>query len=155
MPVKASEKNSSAQMAKHLVNAVSDTYLLTIKTQGYHWNVEGPLFPQLHLLFETQYNQLFEAADTIAERIRALGYPAPGSAQTFHMHTAVKEAANQNLSAAAMVKDLIKTHEQVRARIEEGRAFASEIGDAGSEDLLIARLREHDKTIWMLRAQVA
>ena len=152
MPAKPAQKNSNAQMAKHLVNVVSDTYLLMIKTHGYHWNVTGPLFPQLHLLLEKQYNELFEAADEIAERIRALDFPAPGSTQMFHQHTAVKEASGQALSAMAMVKDLLKTHEQVRDRVEEGRAFANEIEDTATEDLLNKRLEAHDKTMWMLRS---
>ena len=147
--------NSTTQMAKHLVNVVSDTYLLTIKTHGYHWNVTGPQFYELHLLLEKQYQELFEAADTIAERIRALDVFAPGSAQAFHMHTAVKEAGDKPPAAKAMVVDLVKTHEQVRERIEEGRAFANEIGDAASEDFLIQRLDAHDKMIWMLKSQAA
>lgn len=147
--------NSTAQMAKHLVNVVSDTYLLTIKTHGYHWNVTGPQFYELHLLLEKQYNELFEAADTIAERIRALDVYAPGSAAAFHNHTAVKEAGDKPPSSKGMVVDLVKTHEQVRERIEEGRAFANEIGDAASEDFLIQRLDAHDKMIWMLKSQAA
>jgi starvation-inducible DNA-binding protein len=152
---KAPAKNSSVQMAKHLVNSLSDTYLLTIKTHGYHWNVTGPQFYELHLLLEKQYQELFEAADTLAERIRALDVYAPGSAQAFHMHTAVKEAGDKPPSAKGMVVDLVKTHEQVRERIEEGRAFANEIGDAASEDFLIQRLDAHDKMIWMLKSQAA
>ena len=155
MPAKSPAKNSTAQMAKHLVNVVSDTYLLTIKTHGYHWNVTGPQFYELHLLLEKQYQELFEAADTIAERIRALDVFAPGSAQAFHMHTAVKEAGDKPPSAKGMVVDLVKTHEQVRDRIEEGRAFANEIADAASEDFLIQRLDAHDKMIWMLKSQAA
>jgi starvation-inducible DNA-binding protein len=142
-------------MAKHLANSLSDTYLLTIKTHGYHWNVTGANFYELHLLLEKQYQELFEAADTLAERIRALDVFAPGSAQAFHMHTAVKEAGDKPPGAKAMVADLVKTHEQVRERIEEGRAFANEIGDAASEDFLIQRLDAHDKMIWMLRSQAA
>jgi starvation-inducible DNA-binding protein len=155
MPVKPAQKNSNAQMAKHLVNVVSDTYLLMIKTHGYHWNVTGPTFYQLHLLLEGQYNELFTAADEIAERIRALDFPAPGSTQMFHQHTAVKEASGQPLSAMAMVRDLVKTHEQVRLRVEEGRAFAGEIADTATEDLMNKRLAAHDKDIWMLRSTIA
>ena len=148
-------KNSSTQMAKHLVNVVSDTYLLTIKTHGYHWNVTGPDFPQLHKLLESQYNELFEAADLVAERIRGLDCYAPGSARVFHNHTAVKEANDQPPNAKTMINDLIKTHEQVRERIEEARAFANEIGDTATEDIMNSRLEAHDKTLWMLRATAA
>jgi len=153
MPQK-SRNNSNAQMAKHLVNVVSDTYLLMIKTHGYHWNVTGPLFPQLHLFLEAQYNELFLAADEIAERIRALDVLAPGSTETFKHHTAVKEAGEKPLSASAMLKDLLATHEQVRWRVEEARKFADEVDDRATEDLLNSRLRAHDKMMWMIREQV-
>jgi starvation-inducible DNA-binding protein len=147
-------KNSAASMAKYLADVLSDTYLLAIKTHGYHWNVTGPLFPQLHAQFETQYKALFEAADELAERIRALDFPAPGGPGAFHSRTIVKEAAARPLKAAVMIADLIKTHEAVRDRIEEARAFAGEIDDVATEDMLIGRLEEHDKTLWMLRSQL-
>lgn len=153
MPAKSSTRNSNVQMAKHLLNVVSDTYLLLIKTHGYHWNVTGPLFPQLHALFETQYTELFAAVDVIAERIRALDCFAPGSSEAFRSHTAVKSAPDAPPSATAMIKDLLRTHEQVRERVEEARSFADEIDDRATEDMLNGRLREHDKTIWMLRSQ--
>ena len=151
---KAPTRNSHTQMAKHLTNVVSDTYLLMIKTHGYHWNVTGPEFHSLHLLFEGQYNELFAAVDDVAERIRALSVTAPGGPAAFKNHTAVKDAPDQPQSATAMLKDLIKTHEQVRERIEEGRAFAGEIDDVASEDLLVGRLRAHDKALWMLKSQI-
>jgi starvation-inducible DNA-binding protein len=148
-------RNSNTQMAKHLTNVVSDTYLLMIKTHGYHWNVEGPEFHSLHLMLEEQYKELFVAVDDVAERIRALDCVAPGGPDTFKHHTAVKDSPETPPSASAMLKDLIKTHEQVRERIAEGRAFAEEIEDRGTEDLLIGRLRAHEKTLWMLRSQAA
>src|ERR1700690_1164772 len=107
MPAETPAKNSTTQMAKHLANSVSDTYLLTIKTHGYHWNVTGPNFYELHLLLESQYKELFEAADTLAERIRALDVFAPGSAEAFHNHTAVKEAGDKPPVAKVMVADLV------------------------------------------------
>jgi len=155
MPAKTLAKNSNAQMAKHLANSVADTYLLTIKTHGYHWNVTGPGFRSIHLLLEDQYKELFEAADTLAERIRALDVYAPMSAAAFHSHTAVKETGDKVPAAKAMLQDLVKTHEQVRDRIEEGRSFAEEVGDRASEDMLISRLEAHDKHIWMLKSQAA
>jgi starvation-inducible DNA-binding protein len=152
---KNAARNSNTQMAKHLANVVSDTYLLMIKTHGYHWNITGPEFHQLHLLLEEQYKELFAAVDEVAERMRALDLPAPGSPGAFKNHTAVKDAPEQPPSTTAMLKDLVKTHEHVRERIEEGRAFASEIGDNATEDMLIGRLKAHDKTLWMLRSQLA
>ncbi len=152
MPPKSAPKNSSAQMAKHLVNVVSDTYLLMIKTHGFHWNVTGPLFPQLHIFFEEQYKELFLAADEIAERIRALDHFAPGSTEAFKNHTAVKETGDQPPSALTMVKELLKYHEQTRDRVAEARLFANEIEDTASEDLMNKRLEAHEKAMWMLRS---
>jgi starvation-inducible DNA-binding protein len=155
MVVKLSTRNSAAKMAEHLIDVLSDTYLLAIKTHGYHWNVTGPLFPQLHVMFGDQYAALFEAADEVAERIRALDFPAPGGPEAFRENTVVKEASSQPLTASAMVKDLLKTHEAVRGRIEEARAFAEEVEDRATEDMMIGRLEAHDKTIWMLKVQVS
>jgi starvation-inducible DNA-binding protein len=150
---KSSQRNATAQVAKHLAWVLSDTYVLMVKTHGYHWNVTGELFPQLHTLFETQYNELFAATDEIAERIRGLNMPAPVSMSNFLNHTAVKETTSIP-SATAMIKDLIACNENLRARVAEACDFAGEVGDKGSEDVMIARLRAHDKAIWMLRSMV-
>jgi starvation-inducible DNA-binding protein len=151
---RTSTKNSSTQMVEHLIDVLGDTYVLMVKTHGFHWNVTGALFPQLHAQFGAQYEALFEAADEVAERIRALDMPAPGSMSAFLDNTTLKEASGHPLTASAMVKDLLKSHEQVRARVAEACDFAGELGDKATEDLMIKRLEEHDKTIWMLRAQV-
>jgi len=150
---KASTKNSNTQVAKHLSWVLSDTYLLLIKTHGFHWNVTGELFPQLHTLFEGQYNELFAAVDEIAERIRALGTFAPGSAAAFHSQTEVRETTTLP-NAKGMVKDLLVANENLRARVAEAGDLAGEVGDKASEDLMNARLRAHDKAIWMLRSIV-
>ncbi len=122
---KSSQRNTNTQVAKHLSWVLSDTYVLMVKTHGYHWNVTGPLFPQLHTLFETQYNELFTAADEIAERIRGLNMPAPVSMDNFLNHTAVKETTTIP-SAQAMIKDLIVSNEILLARWEtrEAKTFA-------------------------------
>jgi len=150
---KTSMRNTNAQVAKHLSWVLSDTYVLMVKTHGYHWNVTGELFPQLHTLFETQYNELFAATDEIAERIRGLNMPAPVSMASFLTHTAVKETTSIP-TATAMIKDLLVCNENVRTRIVEASDVAGETGDKGSEDLLNARLRAHDKAIWMLRSMI-
>ncbi len=147
--------NSNAMMAKQLALVLSDTYVLAVKTHGYHWNVVGAEFAQLHALFESQYTDLFEAADEIAERIRALGMMPDGSMDAFLQNTVVKEAGAKPLEAKAMLKDLTQTHQQVRDRIASSAEFADEIDDIASEDLLVGRLRAHDKTIWMLRSHLA
>ncbi len=151
---KSSSKNSTAQMTEHLKKVLSDTYVLMVKTHGFHWNVTGNLFPQLHAFLETQYNELFEAADSVAEQIRKLDMLALGTMGDFLKNTVVKEASNQNISAPAMLKDLLKTHEQVRARVFEACEFAGEIEDKTTEDLMIERLHAHDKAMWMIRSQV-
>lgn len=151
---KTVKNNSNRQMAQHLVGVLSDTYLLMIKTHGFHWNVTGPLFPQLHTFFETQYNELFLAADEIAERIRALNSFAPGSTEEFKTATTLKETPTQVPSANAMLKDLLKCNEQVRDRIEQARSFADEIEDRTTEDLMNGRRAAHDKAIWMIRSQL-
>jgi starvation-inducible DNA-binding protein len=148
---KAPVRNTNTQVAKHLAWVLSDTYVLLVKTHGYHWNVTGELFPQLHTLFEGQYNELFAAADDIAERIRGLNVMAPVSMANFQAATEVKETTTIP-NAQGMIKDLLMCNENLRARIGVACDFASEVGDKGSEDLLIARIRAHDKAIWMLRA---
>ena len=150
-----SQKNSNTQMAEHLIDVLSGTYVLMVKTHGYHWNVTGQDFPQLHTFFETQYTQLFAATDEIAERIRALDLPAPGSMAAFLDNTELKEEAGRTLTPQAMLKDLLKSHEQMRECIIKAADFADEVDDLGSEDLLIQRLKEHEKTIWMIRTQLA
>jgi starvation-inducible DNA-binding protein len=147
------KKNSATQIVEHLANVLSDTYVLAIKTHGYHWNVKGPLFPQLHAMFSEQYEALLEASDEVAERIRVFDMPAPGSMEAFLARTCLKEAGDQSLTAAAMVKDLLKSHEMVRARVAETCNLAGEMEDKATEDLMIGRLEAHDKVIWMLRAQ--
>ena len=151
---KTTKKNANPQMAKQLASVLSDTYLLMIKTHGYHWNVTGALFPQLHTFFETLYNELFLAADELAERIRALEVFAPGSTESFLSQTVIKESATLIPSAAVMLKDLLKSNELVRDRIEQARAFADKIEDRATEDLMNSRRAAHDKAIWMIRSQM-
>jgi starvation-inducible DNA-binding protein len=151
MMAKSSQRNANAQVAKHLAWVLSDTYVLMVKTHGFHWNVTGELFPQLHTFFEGQYNELFTAADEIAERIRGLNMPAPVSMRSFLDNTEVKETTAIP-NAQAMIKDLLAANENLRARIAEACDFSGEVGDKGSEDVLIQRLRAHDKAIWMLRS---
>lgn len=144
---------SAVSMAAQLAGVLADTYILAIKTHGYHWNVTGPLFPQLHEQFSSQYEALFDAADELAERIRALDITAPSGAAAFLKLASIKEA-NGAPKASGMIADLLASHETVRDRIEKARAHADKIGDKASEDMLIGRLEAHDKTIWMLRSQL-
>jgi starvation-inducible DNA-binding protein len=145
--------NARQVVADSLSKLLADTYVLTVKTQNFHWNVTGPHFPYLHTLFQQQYEELSAATDEIAERIRALGHHAPGTMAEFLKLASVKEPS-AGLDAAAMVRALASDHETV---IREARAAQHEIQEAGDEessDLVIGRLAAHGKAAWMLRVQV-
>lgn len=150
----ASKQNSVAAMAKHLAHVLSDTYVLAVKTHGYHWNVTGPHFAELHAFFGAQYEELLAAADVIAERIRALGLMPDGSMDAFLQNTVVKEADAKPLTAAAMLEDLLNSHKLASARIKAAADFADDIDDIGSEDLMVQRLQAHDKASWMIRSHL-
>lgn len=151
---KTSKADPSEKMAVCLADVLSDTYVLAVKTHGYHWNVMGPFFDPLHKFFGDQYTALIEAADVIAERIRAIGFMPDGSMDSFLQNTVIKEADAKRLDAKAMLKDLLKSHQQLRERLVKAADYADDIDDIATEDLMVERLRDHDKTIWMLRSQI-
>lgn len=141
-----------AQIIEGLKTFLSDTYILYIKTQNYHWNVEGPHFGPLHQMFEDQYTELREAVDDIAERIRALGDYAPGSCQEFNKYSKVTETPGRHRSAADMVADLARDHQMIA---KHGREFIEEIqkrGDEPTAHFVIERVVAHEKTAWMLHS---
>jgi starvation-inducible DNA-binding protein len=146
--------NYRNQISKILTEILSDTYRLLIKSHIYHWNVVGPLFKPLHELTEEHYSSLFEAADIIAERIRALGHLAP-----VHLADASKfapaSASSQNPDAQTMLKDLIAHHEAAVQAMRKAAAKADENDDFVTNDMLTQRLTFHEKALWMLRAHVA
>ncbi|MAW88525.1 MAG: DNA starvation/stationary phase protection protein [Phyllobacteriaceae bacterium] len=142
------------EMAGLLTGILEDTYRMTVKSHIYHWNVVGPLFKPLHELTEDHYEALFAAADTIAERIRALGHLAPVSlAETSKF--APSEKAVDHASAKSMVEDLIETHEKAVKSMRKAAGKAGDAGDVVTEDMLTERLTFHEKALWMLRAIVA
>lgn len=143
------------RLAERLGAATADTYLLLAKTQGYHWNVAGPLFVSIHELTEQQYKDLFEAADDLAERIRALGEASPGSYARFADLSAIEEDDGAPKSAAAMVEALAHDNELVARRMKAASDIAEELGDKVTEDMLIARMQVHEQNAWMLRSIVA
>ncbi len=145
---------SNKPVTEALKQALADTYTLQLKTQNYHWNVEGTHFRSLHLLFEEQYNELFAAVDTIAERIRTLGEKAPGSASEFAKLTKVKEG-NANFDDFEMVKDLHQTNLQVAESLKKAIDKAEKADDAATADLLTQRVATHEKAAWMLRSSLA
>lgn len=130
---------------------LGETYALYSKTHGYHWNVTGPNFQALHDMFATQYTDLWEALDTIAERIRALGALAPGSATEILEHATIRPD-NGVPDAAAMVANLARGQETLARVLRDGIKAAETAGDDVTVDLLIQRATIADKTAWMLRA---
>jgi starvation-inducible DNA-binding protein len=138
-------------IAKGMSHFLADTYSLYLMTHNFHWNVKGPMFNTLHLMFETQYNELWLAVDLIAERIRALGYPAPGTYSELAALSSIKEVKGQP-KAEEMIKHLVKGHEAV---IKTARALFPIVDNASDEpsaDVLTQRMQLHEKTAWMLRS---
>ncbi|MBL8566744.1 MAG: DNA starvation/stationary phase protection protein [Hyphomicrobiaceae bacterium] len=145
------EAKDRAKIAKALETVLADTYTLLVKTHVYHWNVVGPLFLPLHHLTEEHYKDLFAAADEIAERIRALGKPAPVSFEALLPRASVEEETT-NRSAGGMIEQLIEDHENIVTRLREAALSAEEADDLVTTDMLTARMAFHEKAIWMLRA---
>jgi starvation-inducible DNA-binding protein len=140
-----------AAIAAGLSRLLADTYTLYLKTHNYHWNVIGPQFTSLHALFETQYNELALAVDQIAERIRALGHPAPGSYRAFTALTSIDEDEDAP-GADDMIRRLVDGQEAV---VRTARAIFATVEDAHDEptaDLLTQRMQTHEKNAWMLRS---
>jgi starvation-inducible DNA-binding protein len=139
------------EIAEGLSHVLADTYTLYLKTHNFHWNVEGPMFNSLHLMFETQYTALALAVDELAERVRALGQYAPGSYSAYADLSKVKEAKGVP-GAMEMVKQLADDNLTVSNTIRKVVKTAEEAGDTVTADMLIARQTEHEKTAWMLHA---
>jgi len=141
----------NSQVVEALRQVVADTYALIGQTHICHWNVRGPSFFSLHTAFEQQYNELFLAVDEIAERIRALGAFAPGGLSNLARMAGIDEIV-EDASAEDMVRHLVKANEKLLADLQKARDLAGEAGDSESEDLMIARIQVHEKTIWMLKS---
>lgn len=139
------------QLAEGLSRLLADSYTLYLKTHNFHWNVVGPMFQALHILFETQYTELALAVDEIAERIRALGYPAPGSYQQFAKLTVIQEETGIP-NAKNMIKQLIEGQEAVTRTAREIFPLVEEAKDQPTADLLTRRMEVHEKNAWMLRS---
>jgi starvation-inducible DNA-binding protein len=139
------------QISEALGALLADTYTLYLKTHAFHWNVEGPMFNTLHEMFMTQYTELWGALDLIAERIRSLGFPAPGTYQEFGKLSSIEETVGQP-EALEMVRLLVKGHEAVARTARKAFPVAEKGGDESTVDLLTQRLQVHEKTAWMLRS---
>ena len=142
---------SRKQIAEALGKLLADTYVLYSKTHSFHWNVTGPSFPQLHELFGTQYNELWTSLDEMAERIRALGVPAPASGKAMAAASSIKEADGVP-AANDMIKQLLEGHETAIKTARPIIELAQGGGDEGTADLVIGRIQAHEKAAWMLRA---
>ncbi len=140
-------------IAAGLGRLLADSYTLYLKTHNFHWNVTGPMFNTLHLMFEQEYTDLAEAVDLIAERIRALGAYAPGSYAEYSRLTSVEEASEVP-SATEMIAHLVKGHEAVVRTAREIFPLAEKSNDESTCDLLTQRLQVHEKTAWMLRSML-
>lgn len=141
-------------IAEGLSRLLADTYTLYLKTHNFHWNVTGPMFNTLHLMFEQQYNELALAVDQIAERIRSLGFHAPGSYAAYAKLSSVPEAEDTP-SAENMIQQLAEGQEIVVRTAREIFPVADAANDEPTADLLTQRLQIHEKTAWMLRSMLA
>lgn len=141
------------QLAKHLSVILAETYMLTIKSHLYHWNVVGPMFKSIHDLTEQHYENLFAATDDLAERIRALGHRAPVNVEENKLNLSIS-LPNGMPDAEAMIRDLVQSHEMIAAEMRDMATYAGDNGDMVTEDLLTARITFHEKAAWMLRALI-
>lgn len=139
------------EIAEGLSRLLADTYTLYLKTHNFHWNVTGPMFQTLHLMFETQYTELALAVDLIAERIRALGFPAPGTYSEFTKLSSIEETSGVP-KADEMIRLLVAGQEAVARTARSIFPIADQANDEPTADLLTQRLQVHEKTAWMLRS---
>ncbi|TVQ25359.1 MAG: DNA starvation/stationary phase protection protein [Leptolyngbya sp. DLM2.Bin15] len=145
------EEKDRHEIAQGLSHLLADTYTLYLKTHNFHWNVTGPMFRTLHLMFEEQYNELALAVDLIAERIRALGFPAPGTYREFAALSSISEEDSVP-SAEDMIRKLVEGQEAVVRTARSLFATVDQANDEPTADLLTQRMQVHEKTAWMLRS---
>jgi starvation-inducible DNA-binding protein len=153
-PLTLMGSEDTQKVGEALSNVLADTFTLYLKTHNFHWNVIGPMFHTLHLMFEEHYNELWLAGDAIAERIRALGFTAPGSYREFSKLTYLRES-EAVLSATEMIAELLRDHETCARTARWAFSLARTAADAPTEDLLTQRLIAHEKAAWMLRSMLA
>lgn len=139
------------QIVSGLEKLMSDSFMLYLKTLFFHWNVTGPMFQPLHDIFESQYQELLVAVDDLAERIRALGYPAPGTFTQFNRLTSIIEDSTIP-DTDTMIKTLVQDHETVIRTIRDVYGTVEKADDVATLDMLIKRMEVHEKTAWMLRS---
>lgn len=145
-------ESDRAAIAGGLSKLLADTYTLYLTTHNFHWNVTGPMFNTLHLMFMGQYTELWNAVDPIAERIRSLGHPAPGSYAQFGKLSSIRDVPELPPKALEMVAILVDGHEAVARTARGVFPLADKAGDEPTADLLTQRLTVHEQTAWMLRS---
>jgi len=145
------DEHKRQEIAQGLSRTLADTYTLYLKTHNFHWNVTGPMFQTLHLMFETHYTELALAVDLIAERIRALGMPAPGTYKQFVALSSIGEEDGIP-KAQEMIQKLVIAHETVARTARATFKIAEQASDQPTCDLLTQRMQIHEKTAWMLRS---
>ncbi|MEZ4401278.1 MAG: Dps family protein [Kofleriaceae bacterium] len=145
------ETSQREAIAAGLAHVLADSYTLYLKTHNFHWNVTGPMFQTLHLMFEAQYTELALAVDLVAERIRALGLPAPGTYRQFVELSKIKEETDIP-KATDMIRLLVEGHETVARTARDVFKTAEAANDQPTCDLLTQRMQVHEKTGWMLRS---
>lgn len=151
MPKRKKSRPDTNSIAETLRPVLADTYALMAQTHLCHWNVEGPSFFALHNAFEMQYTELFQAADEIAERIRALGDYSPGGLGSLAQIANMTELP-EKASAEKMAASLIENHSKLIKDAAKARETAGDADDKETEDLMIARIQVHEKTVWMLKS---
>lgn len=139
------------EIAQGLSRLLADTYTLYLKTHNFHWNVTGPMFQTLHLMFEAQYNELALAVDLVAERIRSLGFPAPGTYKQYAALSSIKEEDGVP-AAKDMIRLLVEGQEAVVRTARSLYPSVEAARDEATADLLTQRIQLHEKTAWMLRS---
>lgn len=152
MSTQTATKQKSNAVVEGLQTALADTYALMAQTHLAHWNVEGPNFFQLHEAFQGQYEELFTAVDELAERLRALDVLAPGGLKTLAKASRIHEMAVEHAPSKDYVAHLIDSHEIVLANLISLRDAAGDVEDLETQDLVIGRIKVHQKTLWMLKA---
>ena len=148
------DENDRREIAAGLSRLLADTYTLYLKTHNFHWNVTGPMFQTLHLMFEQQYNELALAVDLIAERIRALGFPSPATYKEFLQLSSIKEDEGVP-SAEEMIGLLVEGQESIVRTARSVFPLVDKANDEPTADLLTQRMQVHEKTAWMLRSLLA
>jgi starvation-inducible DNA-binding protein len=146
------DANALTTVVEGLQRLLSDEVLLYLKTRNFHWNVEGPDFSELHKLFETQYEQLDEIMDEVAERIRIIGGYAAGSMVEFQKYTSLQEVAGGACNQVRMEEALLRDHEQLARQLREFAEECGKVNDSGTQDFVTGVMQAHEKMAWMLRS---